>query len=301
MDNDKERIEKESRRVFDKLHVAQAEDPLVFKRLTALLDTEYLKVPANFFENKICLDAGCGSNANAAFAMLEMNAAKVYAFDLDDSIFNTASRMLREFPQERWELSVGNVHNIHFETGFFDFVHCAGVLHHSTDIYKGLAELIRVLKPGGMLHISVNGTGGIMRDIGNVLRDRYATDPTFKELIDSATADDVLNIFDFIFSEMRSHNDEPELTRETARRLFNNDLLLTIRDRIQAPLYLETTEKELRDFLSENGCTSIERLKKYPIQHNIRRYLAPFYSEYDHPIARLLYGDGIPRFKAIKE
>lgn len=301
--NEKKKIEKKSRAVFDKIHVEQAKDQEIFKRLTALLDTEYLKVPKNFFEGRVCLDAGCGSNVNASYAMLSMGAEKVHAFDLDESIFKTAPKILGEFGKEgkRWELKVGNVHNIPYPDNFFDFVHCAGVLHHSTDIYKGLAELCRVVKPGGMLHVSVNGSGGIMRDFSNVLRDRYQKDSGFKKLIDNLRGKDLLTLWDWISREMESHGDNSQLSREAARQLFNEDLVLTIKDRVQAPLYLETTEQEMKDFLHKHGFRKIERLKKYPVQHNIRRYLAPFYNDYDHPIARLLYGDGIPRFRAIKQ
>ncbi len=301
--DEKKKIEQETRAMFDKLHIEQAKDPKIFQRLTALLDTEYLKVPKNFFEGKVCLDAGCGSNVNATYSMLAMGAKKVHALDLDESIFNTGPKILEEFGPsgDRWELKVGNVHEVPYSRNYFDFVHCVGVLHHSTDIYKGLAELCRVVKPGGMLHVSVNGTGGIMRDFTNVLRERYAKDQTFKNLIDTTTGVDLMVFWDWISTTMRDHGDEPGIAREDAEQLFNDDLLLTIRDRVQAPLYLETTEEEMRKFLTDHGFEGVVRLKKYPIQHNIRRYLAPLYYEDEHPIAKLLYGDGIPRFRAMKK
>jgi ubiquinone/menaquinone biosynthesis C-methylase UbiE len=299
--DDKKLIEQESRAVFDKLHIAQANDPKIFQRLTTLLSTDYLKVPSDFFKGKICLDAGCGSNANAAYAMLTMGAQKVCAFDLDESILKTAPQKLGDFPQERWELKVGNVHEIPYPDNSFDVVHCAGVLHHSTDIYKGMAELARVLKPGCLLHVSANGTGGIMRDFSNVLRDRYQNDLSFKQLLDDLSGNDLAVLFEYITGAMRAHGDEPELTHAGAEKLFNEDLILTIKDRIQAPLYLETSEKEMKRWLSDNSFKDIERLKLYPKMLNIRRYLAPFYNDYDHPIAKLLYGDGVPRLKAIKK
>ena len=40
------------------------------------------------------------------------------------------------------------------EDNFFDFVHCAGVLHHTTDLPAGIKELARVTKEGGILVIT---------------------------------------------------------------------------------------------------------------------------------------------------
>src|SRR3989344_9515024 len=164
-----QRIEKRTRSLFHKLHSQQAADKKVFDRLVALLSPEYLKLPKNFFEGKVCLDAGCGSNANATYSMLARGAQKVCAFDLDRSIFSVAPSMLKKF-DGRYELKTGSVLDIPYPDESFDFVHCAGVLHHSTDVYKGLSELTRVTKEGGTLFINVHGKGGIMRDFMGVLR-----------------------------------------------------------------------------------------------------------------------------------
>ena len=94
-------IERQTRSIFDRIHQAQGEDPYIFHRLVSLLSTEYLKVESSWFVGKICLDAGCGSNANATYSMLRMDAKRVYAFDLDsgnnNTILETVPRYLTEF------------------------------------------------------------------------------------------------------------------------------------------------------------------------------------------------------------
>ncbi len=79
-------IEKKTRDVYPTIHTKQGENKGIFNRLTQLMSPNYLKEEDNFFKGKICLDAGCGSNANSTYSMLKYGAEKVYAFDLDESI-----------------------------------------------------------------------------------------------------------------------------------------------------------------------------------------------------------------------
>ena len=296
------KIEKDTRGLFHTLHSGQAADKKIFDRLVGLLSPEYLRVPKDFFKGKECLDAGCGSNANATFSMLSHGAKKVYAFDLDKSILTVAPRMLRPY-EGRYELKTGSVLDIPYADGSFDFVHCAGVLHHSTDIYKGLSELARVTKKGGTLFINVHGKGGIMRDFMTTLRDKYAKDKQFKRFIDTFTEEDLVEMWDFIISTMAEQQDTVGtlVPKTFARELFNKDLVLTFKDRIMAPLYTQSTEKELVAWLRTHGFTKIQRISRYPRLHNIRRFLAPLYYHYDNRFARLLYGEGEPQIIAVKK
>src|SRR5262245_37775345 len=135
--HDREQIERDTRTLYHGIHQQQLEDPAIFNRLVNLLSTEYLEVAPDFFHGKRCLDAGCGSNANAAFQMLRLGAAFVCAFDLDDTIFETVPRVLAPF-QGRFELKASNVLAIDYPDQAFDFTHCAGVLMATPDIYRGL-------------------------------------------------------------------------------------------------------------------------------------------------------------------
>ena len=77
---EKEKVEKRTREIYHEIHVEQGNERKTYDRLISLLSTDYLRVSKDFFHGKICLDAGCGSNANATYAMLIMGAKKVYAF-----------------------------------------------------------------------------------------------------------------------------------------------------------------------------------------------------------------------------
>lgn len=298
-------FEQKTRKIFDELHRSQGDDPYIFNRLVSLLSTEYLKVEDDWFIGKTCLDAGCGSNANATYSMLSMGAEKVYSFDLDSgtgtTILDTVPAQLQEF-EDRYELSLGNVLDLHYPDNSFDFVHCSGVLHHSKDVYRGLGELARVTKSGGTLYFMLNGKGGLVREFLNFLRQKYDDDPEFRSLIDGLHEDQFAEAHQWIISEMAEHGDDfgQQIPVGLLEQLFDRDLVLSIQDRIKSPVYHEHTEEELVDWLNDNGFTDIERLSRYPRYKNVRRFLSPLYFQYNHPLARLLYGSGAVQLKAIK-
>ncbi|MBF0192608.1 MAG: methyltransferase domain-containing protein [Magnetococcales bacterium] len=119
-----------------------------------------LPVPAGFFRNKICLDAGCGSGRAVRTLLLE-GAGKVCAIDAGSGcIRNTRERNADH--SDRLEVQLASVLDIPYPDHTFDFVHCDGVLHHTTDPHQGFRELHRVLKPGGTMVIAVYGKGGLM-------------------------------------------------------------------------------------------------------------------------------------------
>jgi ubiquinone/menaquinone biosynthesis C-methylase UbiE len=298
----RDELESSTKRVFHDIHVAQGDNAQIFNRLKSLLTTEYLNVSADWFAGKTCLDAGCGSNANATYAMLEMGAQKVCAFDLGEETLQSAPKYLAPFAG-RYALTVGNVLAIDYPDSSFDFVHCAGVLHHTADVFQGLSELARVTRPGGMLVTVTYGKGGIVRDVVTLLRNRYASDAGFKRFIDTLDAEYLANVLEFILTAMRSHGDElgSQQGSEVRQTLIDRDLVLTIKDRITAPVYSENSEEELTSFLAERGFGQFERLTRYPRYSNLRRFLSPLYERFDHPFARLLYGSGVIQLKSIKQ
>lgn len=306
MNNDEIKFNKKTRKVFHNIHVEQNKDDAIYNRLVTLLSTDYLGVEKDYFKGKTCLDAGCGSNANGAFAILSLGAQKVHAFDLDESFILTAKERLKPF-EGKFELSADNVLNTKFEDNKFDFIHCSGVLHHTGKrVIEGLKELSRILKPGGQLYFMVLGTGGILQEFDEVLRKKYQTNEKFKKLIDDLDEVQIREFFLSIISSMKDHGDAlvkpfSDKTEMVLEDLFDKDFTLTIKDRIQAPVYTESSESELREWLKGNQFKDIRRLKRYPKYDNVRRFLAPLYHEYNSEWARLLYGEGLIQIIATKK
>ena len=239
-------FESRTREVFHGLHKKQGENDQILGRLIALLNPDYLQVDGDFFKNKICLDAGCGSNANATYSLLQQGASQVYCFDLDETIFETVPQYLHPF-EGQYVLETGSVLQMSYEDNFFDFVHCSGVLHHSSDLFKGLKELARVTKPGGILYIMTYGKGGLVRDVVTFFREKYVQDQNFAQFLDNLDASFFSELLKTLFSSMEEHGDDMShcLSEETIQMLFDDDLVLTIKDRITAPAYHEHDAEEI--------------------------------------------------------
>src|SRR5262245_52763833 len=91
-----------------------------------------------FLKGQVCLDAGCGSG-RAARSMLKACAARVVAVDVgEECITNTKNRNTAY--ASRLNVARASVLNLPFPNDYFDFVHCDGVLHHTTDPFGGLQE-----------------------------------------------------------------------------------------------------------------------------------------------------------------
>jgi SAM-dependent methyltransferase len=97
------------------------------------------------------LDIGCGTGS--AFPMLRAREFDVVGMDL-------SSRMIA-FANQRYaddagiQLSRGDVEFLPFATGSFDAVTCLGVFESLPDYTPAMREIARVLRPGGLLVLSI--------------------------------------------------------------------------------------------------------------------------------------------------
>ena len=89
--------------------------------------------------------------------------------------------------------------------------------------------------------------------------------------------------------------------KDVMRTLFDEDLALTIKDRIKSPIYLEHSEEEIVAFLKDAGFSVTQRLTRYPVYRNIRKFLSPLYYQYNSEFSKLLYGSGCILIKAKKD
>lgn len=105
---------------------------------------------------KLLLDVGCGGGILAEeFAELGM---QVTGIDPSDSAITTARRHAEESGLSINYL-VGRGERLPFANATFDYVSCCDVLEHVQDVDAVLAEINRVLKPGGLFfYDTVNRT-----------------------------------------------------------------------------------------------------------------------------------------------
>lgn len=95
------------------------------------------------------LDVATGTG-HTAFAFAPA-VAWVTATDLTEEMLKKAERVRKDRGYGNVELLVADVHALPFPDGGFDLVTCRRAAHHFSDIDRALAEMRRVLKPGGRL------------------------------------------------------------------------------------------------------------------------------------------------------
>jgi len=104
------------------------------------------------------LDAGCGRGRHA-FAAFRLG-AQVVALDLDrEAVAYTRGILALLCSSGEGEGAFlclqGDVLHLPFPDGFFHHVICAETLEHLHDDRRAMAELVRVLRPGGRLAVTV--------------------------------------------------------------------------------------------------------------------------------------------------
>jgi ubiquinone/menaquinone biosynthesis C-methylase UbiE len=112
-----------------------------------------LAVLRDFFETDFrsfsILDVGCSTGIIANYFSDYFGA--VVGFDIDDSAIQYARE---NFTKDNIEFNIGDAMDIRYPKNSFDVVICAQVYEHVPDTDKLMAEIHRVLKPGGVCYFS---------------------------------------------------------------------------------------------------------------------------------------------------
>ncbi|MGW4206962.1 methyltransferase domain-containing protein [Lentzea sp. NPDC004789] len=98
------------------------------------------------------LDLGCGPGADLqAMADAVTASGRVVGVDIDENMVGTANTRFHDEPHV--EIRLGDGHALPFEDATFDRARMDRALQHVADPATVLSELLRVLKPGGLLRI----------------------------------------------------------------------------------------------------------------------------------------------------
>lgn len=190
------------------------------------------RAKANLFDldwlvGKRVLDAGCGSGRYSV-ALASHGAAEIEAIDISESGLAHARKMARDFPNIAFKHA--SVLDIPYPDNHFDLVWCAGVIHHTTDFRRGLAEVSRVCKQDeGKLFLLLYGTGGL----------RWKLIKSLRPLVRDLGKDFLSEGMELCGLPMNN------------RKHFMDDLFV--------PIQKLTSMPELRGILHEEGFRSIER------------------------------------------
>lgn len=102
---------------------------------------------------QLALDAGCGSGV-CSLALAE-RAEKVIGFDLSPDSLSVGIGLADGLGKHNITFQQGTLLELPFDDATFDLVWSWGVIHHTVDPVGALDELVRVLKPGGLLVLAV--------------------------------------------------------------------------------------------------------------------------------------------------
>ena len=109
--------------------------------------------------NARILDAGCGVGMwSAEFAMRGYE--DITACDLTNAgVTATRTRLQAVRPDLKVEVLQANIEQLPFQEQSFDHINCQGVLHHTPNPRRAVAEFHRILRPGGTALLSVYHVG----------------------------------------------------------------------------------------------------------------------------------------------
>jgi len=131
---------------------------------------------------KTFLDAGCGSGLSSLAAC--RLGAQVRAFDFDPECVACASELMRKFGCS-WPVEQGSVLDEAYlgRLGSFDIVYSWGVLHHTGAMWKACENMVPLVKPGGLLFISIYNDQGRKSALWKSVKRLYNTFPVLRPLL----------------------------------------------------------------------------------------------------------------------
>ncbi|HEY0250522.1 MAG TPA: class I SAM-dependent methyltransferase [Kofleriaceae bacterium] len=199
---------------------------------TALLKARLDRNGVSIAPGQTVIDAGCGGGRYTV-AWKKLGASHVVGVDVSPLNISVARARIVEANIDDVEYREGNVLALEAADASFDVVFSNGVLHHTIDWQKGISELVRVLKPGGLgwLYL-IEEPGGLFWEMIDVLRSVMERD---------------------------SH--------DVARRALQlvglpQNRVFYMLDHVMAPINVRLRPDQIEDALRSSGASNVRRLER---------------------------------------
>ena len=131
-------------------------------------------------EHPEILVAGCGTGQHSLFTASRFSKARVLAVDLSLNSLSYALRKTNELGFSNIEYAQADLMELGGLGRRFDLIECAGVLHHLGDPLAGWRVLVDLLRPGGLMQISLYSEiarRDILRGRSLIAEKGYSTSP----------------------------------------------------------------------------------------------------------------------------
>jgi len=121
---------------------------------------------------KTLLEIGCGIGIDTV-SLADLGFREVVGVDLTESAIQVARQRAAIEGRHTLRFEVANGEQLPFPDASFDIVYSFGVIHHTPSIAKAIAEIHRVLRPGGRALVMIYHRHSLVDLIHRVLRLPY--------------------------------------------------------------------------------------------------------------------------------
>ena len=99
------------------------------------------------------LDVGCGTGHRVIPLAMHFGVKEYVGIDHSSASLKVAADLAQELGFRDLTLAEGDLFDLPHPDNSFDVVISQGVLHHTSDPYRGFRELVRICRPGGLVNI----------------------------------------------------------------------------------------------------------------------------------------------------
>jgi ubiquinone/menaquinone biosynthesis C-methylase UbiE len=224
------------------------------------------------------LDVGCGTANRCMLAAKHFGVREYVGIDHSTASLEIARAVAAEESFDRFVAVEGDLFSIPYPDASFDVVMCQGVLMTTTDPFRGLKELVRVCRPGGLVAIYVYNTWNhwrhnlqknrVTRLAGEDFEERFAVAHRLygTKPIDAMTEEEIATFYDQYCIPYKSEHSVGEVLSwfdELGLEYWGSAPPLRFRDLISAAQFRAELEDEYPMF-SSLGRSVIRASKALP-------------------------------------